>query len=84
MFLIGVMEHVDSTTQSTEVSKFYHWLDMVREDDPSIGKSAIRQTFVRWCKYRPWLRSLALTQLDGTIIMHKRQDQSPSEDGSGI
>ena len=53
-------------------AKFYHWLDLVREDDPSIAKSALRRLLVRWSQHRPWLRALVLSQLGGTIIMHKR------------
>jgi ubiquinone/menaquinone biosynthesis C-methylase UbiE len=53
--------------------QFYSFIDLVKEDDPSIEKSKFRSFIINKLKYNPWLRALSLTQLGSTIIMLKRQ-----------
>jgi len=52
--------------------KFYSPIDLLRSTDQGITKSWFRRILLRHVQLNPWLRSLVLTQIGGTIIMFKR------------
>jgi len=52
-------------------SQFYAKLDLLEPGDPA-ASSWLRRTFLKWFKYRPWLRSLALVHYGNSIFMVKR------------
>ena len=52
-------------------SQFYAKLDLLEPGD-SAASSWLRRTFLKWFKYRPWLRSLALVHYGNSIFMVKR------------
>jgi SAM-dependent methyltransferase len=53
-------------------SRFYNLLDVVDARDPAIARRRLRRWLLNVCKYHPWFRSLALTQLGGYVFMYKR------------
>jgi SAM-dependent methyltransferase len=59
-------------------AQFYAVVDLMRLSDPSIATSRLRRTLLPLIQQRPWLRSLALTQIGHMIFMLKRRD-----DGDG-
>jgi SAM-dependent methyltransferase len=65
--------------RSAGFATFYSFLDLIDETtDPSVASHPAKRWMVRNARERPWLRSLLLTQLGGTVFMHKR----PAEDRS--
>jgi ubiquinone/menaquinone biosynthesis C-methylase UbiE len=52
--------------------KFYSLIDLMRTKDPGISRSLIRRMLLKAFQSNPWLRSISLTQLGGTIFMLKR------------
>lgn len=53
-------------------SQFYSKMDLLEPNDPSVAKGKLRRFFLDKTRYRPWLRSLALTQFGDSIFMLKR------------
>lgn len=56
-------------------SRFYSHIDLMSLDDSWIRASALRRMMLRKVQRNPWLRAIALSQVGGTIFMHKRADQ---------
>ncbi len=53
-------------------AKFYSRIDLI--DASSRSKSAIKRWIFDKAKYNPWLRAMALTQIEGIIFMVKRAE----------
>jgi SAM-dependent methyltransferase len=54
--------------------QFYSKLDLADPDSPIIARSWLRRRFYQACKYRPWLKALALLQFGNSIFMWKRPE----------
>ena len=53
-------------------ARFYSLIDLMRPSDESIKKSSFRQRILKLTQQNPLVRSLALSQMSGHIIMWKR------------
>lgn len=56
-------------------AEFFSPLDLMQHDDPRLNGSILARLakpFILSAKYRPWLRSMLLTQLGAAIFMMKR------------
>lgn len=54
--------------------RFYSKLDILAGDDPALARGKFRAKFLNLCRYNPWFRSVALSQVGDTIYMLKRPD----------
>ena len=52
--------------------RFYSKIDLMHKDDPAVRKSRLRIAAIKHMRRNPWLRSIALTQKGGSILMLKR------------
>lgn len=56
-------------------SQMYSLLDLMRANDGSVQKSALRKTALQQVQTNPWLRAMALSQFGDSILMVKRGQQ---------